>query len=110
MESFRRGRERRRTIPIGKIGNDRAISVVNERWYSSDLQMLIKSTSSDPRFGETTYQLTSVVQASPDPTLFSDSGRLYNQEMTMRTLFSGNSDRYGRAGNGGFACLRSCFP
>lgn len=58
------------TIPIGKIGNDRAINIVNERWFSSDLQMLVKSTSSDPRFGDTTYQLTNIVQASPDPSLF----------------------------------------
>lgn len=58
------------TIPVGKIGNDRPISVVNERWFSSDIQMLVKSTSSDPRFGDTTYQLTNIVQAAPDPSLF----------------------------------------
>lgn len=58
------------TIPAGKIGNDRPISILNERWFSDDLQMLIKSTSSDPRFGDTTYQLTGIVQASPDPSLF----------------------------------------
>jgi len=58
------------TIPVGKIGNDRAISIVNERWFSDDLQMLVKSTSSDPRFGDTTYQLTNIVQTSPDPSLF----------------------------------------
>jgi hypothetical protein len=58
------------TIPVGKIGNDRAISIVNERWFSNDLQMLVKSTSSDPRFGDNTYQLINIVQASPDPSLF----------------------------------------
>jgi hypothetical protein len=58
------------TIPVGKIGNDRAIHVVSERWYSNDLQLLIKSTSSDPRFGDSTYQLTNIVQTSPDPSLF----------------------------------------
>ncbi len=58
------------TIPVGKIGNDRAMSIVNERWYSNDLQMLVKSTSTDPRFGDTTYQMTGIVQASPDPSLF----------------------------------------
>jgi hypothetical protein len=58
------------TIPQGKIGNDRPIVIVNERWISNDLQMLVKSTSSDPRFGDTTYQLTNIVQASPDPSLF----------------------------------------
>ena len=62
------------TIPVGKIGNDRAISVVSERWYSNDLQMLIKSTSSDPRFGDSTYQLTNILQTSPDPSLFQIPG------------------------------------
>jgi hypothetical protein len=62
------------TIPVGKIGNDRAISVVSERWYSDDLQMLVKSTSSDPRFGDSTYQLTNIVQTSPDPSLFQIPG------------------------------------
>ena len=62
------------TIPVGKIGNDRAISVVSERWYSNDLQMLIKSTSSDPRFGNSTYQLTNILQTSPDPSLFQIPG------------------------------------
>jgi hypothetical protein len=62
------------TIPVGKIGNDRAISVVSERWYSNDLQMLVRSTSSDPRFGDSTYQLTSIVQTSPDPSLFQIPG------------------------------------
>lgn len=62
------------TIPVGKIGNDRVINVVNERWYSNDLQMLVKSTSSDPRFGDSTYQLTNIVQTSPDPSLFQIPG------------------------------------
>jgi hypothetical protein len=58
------------TIPQGKIGNDKPIKIVNERWISNDLQMLVRSTSSDPRFGDTTYQLTNILQASPDPSLF----------------------------------------
>jgi hypothetical protein len=58
------------TIPAGQIGNDRPIQIVSERWYSADLQMNVKTTNSDPRFGETTYQLTNILQAVPDPTLF----------------------------------------
>jgi hypothetical protein len=58
------------TIPAGQIGNDREIKVVSERWFSSDLQMLIKSSNNDPRFGETTYQLTGILQGAQDPTLF----------------------------------------
>jgi hypothetical protein len=58
------------TIPAGQIGNDKPIQIVSERWYSTDLQMLVKSTNSDPRFGETTYNLTNISQAAPDPSLF----------------------------------------
>jgi len=58
------------TIPVGKIGNDRPIGIVHERWVSNDLQMMVKSTNSDPRFGDTTYQLTNIVQSAPDPSLF----------------------------------------
>ena len=58
------------TIPKGQIGNDREIKVITERWVSSDLQMLIKSTNSDPRFGDTSYQLTGIVEREPDASLF----------------------------------------
>jgi hypothetical protein len=57
-------------IPKGQIGNSREIKVVTERWVSSDLQMLIKSTNSDPRFGDTTYLLTAIDQREPDASLF----------------------------------------
>jgi hypothetical protein len=58
------------TIPRGQIGNDREIRVVTERWVSNDLQMLIKSSNSDPRFGDTSYQLTGIVEREPDASLF----------------------------------------
>ena len=57
-------------IPAGAFGNDRAITVVNERWYSDDLQLLVKSVNNDPRFGVSTYELTNIVQTPPDSTLF----------------------------------------
>lgn len=58
------------TIPQGQIGNDRDIHVVNERWYSDDLQMLVKTVNSDPRFGDNTYELTNVSRDEPDAALF----------------------------------------
>ena len=58
------------TIPTGQIGNNRDIKIVDEQWTSSDLQMLVKSSNSDPRFGDTTYQLTKVTRTEPDPALF----------------------------------------
>lgn len=58
------------TIPKGQIGNNRDIKVMTERWSSNDLQMLVKSVNSDPRFGDTTYQLTKITQGAPDAALF----------------------------------------
>lgn len=58
------------TIPKGTLGNDRDMKVINERWYSDDLKVLVKSTNSDPRYGVTMYDLTQVVQGPPNPALF----------------------------------------
>src|SRR5215510_12425061 len=58
------------TIPAGKIGNERPIVTVNERWYSPELQAVVMSKNSDPRMGETTYRLTNIVRSEPDPSLF----------------------------------------
>jgi hypothetical protein len=57
-------------IPAGTFGNDRDLKVVNERWFSDDLKLLLRSSNSDPRFGVTTYELTDISQAPPDPALF----------------------------------------
>ncbi len=58
------------TIPAGSIGNERPIEVVSERWYSSELQTLVMSRHSDPRFGETVYQLKNISLAEPSSDLF----------------------------------------
>jgi hypothetical protein len=58
------------TIPTGTIGNDRDLTIIRETWYSSELKLVIQSTQSDPRFGETTYTLKNIQQGSPDVTLF----------------------------------------
>jgi hypothetical protein len=59
-----------RTIPAGQIGNDKPLVIVFERWYSPDLQMLVMSKRSDPRFGETTFTLSNVQTKEPDAALF----------------------------------------
>ena len=64
------GFRRTTTIPAGQIGNDRPLQIVSERWYSPELQMNVKTVNSDPRFGVTTYELTNIVQAAQDPSLF----------------------------------------
>ncbi|HEX8459025.1 MAG TPA: energy transducer TonB [Pyrinomonadaceae bacterium] len=58
------------TFPAGMIGNERAISIVSERWYAPELQTVVLSKHSDPRFGETTFRLTNINRAEPARTLF----------------------------------------
>jgi hypothetical protein len=59
-----------RTIPVGAIGNDQPIQIVTERWFSPDLQTFVMVKHSDPRSGETTYQLTGINRSAPDASLF----------------------------------------
>lgn len=58
------------TIPEGRIGNDRPIEIVSERWDSPELQTTVLSKHNDPRFGETVYRLTNINRAEPAQTLF----------------------------------------
>ena len=58
------------TIPAGQIGNEKPIMITSESWYSPDLQMLVMSKRSDPRFGDTTYQLTNIQRTEPAASLF----------------------------------------
>jgi hypothetical protein len=58
------------TIPAGEIGNERPIEIVYERWYSSELQMIVYSKHSDPRYGDQTYRLANFTRSEPDPSVF----------------------------------------
>jgi hypothetical protein len=64
------GKRVTRTIPAGQIGNTQPIDITSEVWTSPDLQVVVMSKHSDPRFGETTYQLTGIQRAEPDHSLF----------------------------------------
>jgi len=59
-----------RNIPAGQIGNALPIQIVNERWYSPDLQTVVLQKRSDPRNGETVFQMTNIIRAEPPSTLF----------------------------------------
>lgn len=58
------------TIQAGEIGNVLPIDIVNERWYSSELQTVIMTKQSDPRFGVTVYRLANIDRREPDKSLF----------------------------------------
>jgi hypothetical protein len=65
------GTRRTQIIPAGKIGNEKALQIVSERWYSADLHIVVKSTRTDPRTGTTTYTVNNIQRSEPAATLFS---------------------------------------
>lgn len=86
------GTRRTRTIPAGQIGNERPIDIVSEIWYSPELQQVVMSKRSDPRSGETTYQLLNIQRAEPDASLFTVPGDYNVQEKSMH-VFNRSNDR-----------------
>ena len=59
-----------RTIPAGEFGNVKAIVIVTERWYSSELQTYVMTKKTDPVMGDTVTQLTNIQRTEPDASLF----------------------------------------
>jgi hypothetical protein len=58
------------TIEVGAIGNDRAIQIVSESWYSPELQTMVKSSHNDPRMGQETFELRNISRTEPSADLF----------------------------------------
>jgi len=58
------------TIPTGAIGNEKTISIVTETWFAPAISAVVQSTTDDPRYGKTTYQLTNVQLSEPARSLF----------------------------------------
>lgn len=58
------------TIPAGQLGNQQALEIVTETWYSPELQIVVLSKRSDPRFGETVTRYTNISRAEPPANLF----------------------------------------
>jgi hypothetical protein len=59
-----------RTIPAGRVGNDKPVTIVNEEWYSPELQLIVQSKRSDPFVGESTYNVTNIQRTAPNAALF----------------------------------------
>ncbi|MEO8436386.1 MAG: energy transducer TonB [Pyrinomonadaceae bacterium] len=88
------------TIQAGEIGNDRAIEIVDERWYSSELQTVIMTKHSDPRFGETVYRLTNISRGEQPRSLFEIPGD-YTVKPTAVGYGSGAGSGIGTSVGGG---------
>jgi hypothetical protein len=73
-----------RTIPAGQIGNTNPIIITTEQWYSADLQVVVRSVRSDPRFGQTTYNLTQIQRTEPAASLFAVPTDYTVKQATLR--------------------------
>jgi hypothetical protein len=58
------------TIPAGRIGNDRPLKIVSERWYSPELQIVVLSKHNDPFSGDNVYRLKGISREEPPLSLF----------------------------------------
>lgn len=90
------GTRRTVEIPAGAIGNERPIEIVFERWYSPELQVVVMTKHSDPRFGETTYRLTNITRTEPVHELF----EVPADYMQRGPSGIGNSVGFGSSGGG----------
>ena len=70
LPSALEGTQITRTIEANKIGNTQPIVTTTARWYSPDLKMVVQQTSSDPRNGTRTFQVTNIQLAEPSSSLF----------------------------------------
>lgn len=59
-----------RTIAAGEIGNVRPIEIIDESWYSPELQLHVLTKHQDPRSGETVYRLTDIHRGEQNRSLF----------------------------------------
>src|SRR5687767_5565208 len=64
------GRRTITTIPTGQAGNDRPIEIIDERWESVELKVLLRSLHRDPRTGDIEYALTKISRAEPPASMF----------------------------------------
>jgi TonB family protein len=82
------------TIPAGKIGNERAIEIVFERWYSPELQTVVMTRHTDPRFGETVYRLTNINRTEPARSLFEVPANFTLKESPTTTFNRSSSEKH----------------
>ena len=65
-----RGRRTITTIPTNTVGNNKPIDIIDERWESTELKVLLRSLHRDPRTGDIEYALTKIARAEPPASMF----------------------------------------
>ena len=75
------------TISPGTVGNDKAITLSREFWYSSDLQTNLAVIRKDPREGTVDIRLNVLSRDEPDPSVFAiPSGYTVHNELQVAAL------------------------
>jgi hypothetical protein len=72
-----------RTIPSGVLGNEKPITSTLEEWLSPDLGVPVQITQKSSIGGLVTLNLSQVVRAEPDPTLFAPPAGYTLHEVNM---------------------------
>jgi len=89
------------TIPAGAIGNAQPIVITRNTWISNQLSIPVQITTSDPRFGTTNMELTNIVQAPPDASLFVVPAGYTVKQGGGRGFGTGGPGPHGRRGGPG---------
>lgn len=77
------GRRVTSVVPIGVLGNDKPIEIVDERWESPELKLLIYSRFFDSRTANIEYLVTNIRRVEPPTALFEVPA-----DYTLRTVLS----------------------
>lgn len=64
------GRRITTVVPIGRPDSDGRLEIVDERWVSPELKVVIYARTSDPVTGVFEYRLTNIRRGEPSPDLF----------------------------------------
>jgi hypothetical protein len=59
-----------RTIPAGEEGNELPLEIIDERWMSRQMGLMLMVIKDDPRQGRTTVEFEELSTTEPDPALF----------------------------------------
>jgi hypothetical protein len=78
------------TIPAGsKFGNQKAVTITVEQWYSPALGMILSRTGTANSGGQTSYHLEQIVQAEPDASLFTIPADYRKITLPTRSMAAG---------------------
>jgi hypothetical protein len=65
------GMQQAYSVPVGKVGNQKPVTITVQQWSSPELGIIVDKMTTASTGGQSHYHLTQLIQAEPDPALFS---------------------------------------